>query len=160
MIKKNLNISFVVILDNIRSTYNVGAIFRTADAIGVSKIYLVGITPAPPNPKINKTALGAENFVVYEKVSQIRRLIKKLKEAGYQIMALEQSQNSLNLFQLQKLFSKKIALILGPEVDGLSKRILNQVDSCVEIPMFGHKESLNVSVAFGIAGYYLKNLLY
>jgi len=159
MTKKNHSFSLVVILDNIRSTYNVGAIFRTADAIGVSKIYLCGITPSPPNPKISKVALGAEKFVFYEKVTFTWHLIEKLKKEGYWVMALEQVSNSINIFQLKKIKSRKIALILGPEVKGLSKRILNRVDGCLEIPMFGQKESLNVSVAFGIAGYQIRNLL-
>jgi len=159
MKKKNHNFSFVVILDNIRSTYNVGAIFRTADAAGVSKIYLCGITPAPPNPKISKTALGAEKFVPYEKITQTWRLLDKLKHESYKIIALEQTKNAKNIFQFRKLKATKIALILGTEVKGLSKNILKRCDFHLEIPMYGQKESLNVAVAFGIAGYQMRNLL-
>lgn len=159
MINKNHNFSLVVILDNLRSTYNVGAIFRTADALKVDKIYLCGITPAPPNDKIAKTALGAEKFVPYQKVTLTWRLIEQLKQEGYFIVALEQAPKAKNIFQIKKLSSKKVALIVGPEVKGLSKHILQRVDLCLEIPMFGKKESLNVAVAFGIAGYQLRNLL-
>ena len=156
--RKN-NPDFVVILDNIRSTYNVGAIFRTADAAGVSKVYLCGITPSPPNPKISKVALGAEKCLPWEKRKNTWRLMEQLKKEGYWMVALEQASNSINLFQLKKIKSRKIALILGPEVKGLSKHILARVNKCLEIPMFGQKESLNVAVAFGIAVYQMRNLL-
>lgn len=153
--------NLVVVLDNIRSTYNVGAIFRTADAGGVSKIYLCGITPTPDkNEKIKKVALGAENYVSWEKVYQTWRLIKKLKKEGYFLIALEQSPKAKNIFKIKNLKRKKIALILGKETKGLSQTILKKADLILEIPMYGKKESLNVSVAFGIAIYYLRNLLY
>ena len=149
----------VVVLDNIRSTYNVGAIFRTADGAGVSKIYLSGITPVPPHPKISKVALGAENYLPWEKVSQTWRLLENLKKQGYFLIALEQHPKAKNMFSLNKLKQRKLALIVGPEVKGLSSRILSRVDLILEIPMWGAKESLNVSVAFGIAIYQLKKLL-
>lgn len=149
----------VVVLDNIRSTYNVGAIFRTADGAGVSKMYLSGITPAPPHPKISKVALGAENYVSWEKVSQTWRLLDDLKKQDYFLIALEQQAKAKNIFSLNKLKHRKLALIVGPEVKGLSSRILSRVDLILEIPMWGAKESLNVSVAFGIAIYQLKKLL-
>lgn len=160
--KKNQNKPrLIVILDNLRSTYNVGAIFRTADASGVSKIYLCGITPSPDrNEKIKKISLGAENYVLWEKVSQTWRLIQTLKKEGYFLIALEQNPKSKNLFKIKKIKKKKIALILGKETKGLSQKILSKADLIVEIPMYGKKESLNVSVAFGIAVYYLRNLLY
>ncbi|MCX6796311.1 MAG: RNA methyltransferase [Candidatus Falkowbacteria bacterium] len=149
----------VVILDNIRSTYNVGAIFRTADAAGVAKIYLCGITPSPPNPKINKVALGAEKFLPLEKIKNTWRLLKQLKDEGYFLIALEQGKKAKNIFQIKKVRSKKLALILGPEVHGLSSKILKRADLQLEIPMYGKKESLNVAVAFGIAVYQIRNLL-
>ena len=153
--------NLVVILDNIRSTYNVGAIFRTADAAGVSKIYLCGITPSPPNPKISKVALGAEKFLPWEKRKNTWRLLEQLKQEGYFIIALEQGKNSKDIFQApSKMFKKKkLGLILGPEIKGLSFKILKRTDWQLEIPMSGQKESLNVAVAFGIAVYQMRNLL-
>jgi len=150
----------IVVLDNIRSTYNVGAIFRSADAAGVDKIYLCGITPTPPNPKISKVALGAENYILWEKVKTTWRLLEKLKKSGYFIIALEQDKKAKNIFKSK--FSKKqnkIVLLLGPEVKGLSNKILKRVNMCLEIPMFGKKESLNVAVAFGVAIYQICNFL-
>ncbi len=153
--------NLVVILDNIRSTYNVGAIFRTADASGVSKIYLCGITPTPSkNIKIKKVALGAEDYVSWEKVSQTWRLLNRLKKEGYFLIALEQNQKAKNLFKIKKINKQKIALILGTEVKGLSSKILKYIDLILEIPMYGKKESLNVSVAFGIAVYTIRHFWY
>jgi len=174
MRKNKNNPELVVILDNIRSTYNVGAIFRTADAAGVSKIYLCGITPSPPNPKISKVALGAEKFIPFEKIKNTWRLLEQLKDEGYFVISLEQGKKdkkAKNIFQIKKVRSKKlalissgarkkVALILGPEVKGLSSKILKRADAQVEIPMYGQKESLNVAVAFGIAVYQIRHLLY
>jgi len=158
-IKKRVK-EVVVILDNIRSTYNVGAIFRSADAAGVNRIYLCGITPTPPNSKIAKVALGAENYILWKKVKTTWRLLEKLKKDGYFIVALEQDTKAKDIFKI-KLNKKynKIVLLLGPEVKGLSNKILKRVDMCLEIPMFGKKESLNVAVAFGIAIYQVYNFL-
>ena len=154
MKKKKSPKEIIVVLDNIRSTYNVGAIFRSADAAGVNKVYLCGITPAPPNPKISKVALGAEDYIVWEKTKTTWRLLEKLKKEGYFIIALEQGKKTKNIFKNK--FNKKqdkIVLLLGPEVKGLSSKILKRTDKLLEIPMFGKKESLNVAVAFGIAIY-------
>lgn len=139
------------ICNNIRSRENVGSIFRTSDAFGIDKIFLTGYTPAPPHPKISKTALGAENFVAWEKVFSITRLIKKLRADGFEIVALEQSQKSVSLAKHRP--KKKIALIIGNEVSGIPTRIMQQCDIVVEIPMRGKKESLNVAVAFGVVAY-------
>lgn len=141
-------------LHNIRSVYNVGAIFRTADAVGVSKIYLCGYTPAPidrfgrARADIAKSALGAEKTVAWESVEDISKLISKLKKEKYTILALEQAPNSIN-YRKAKL-GKKNLLILGEEVKGIEKEILKKCDQILEIPMKGKKESLNVSVAAGI----------
>jgi len=138
----------VLILHNIRSRFNVGSIFRTSDAAGISKIYLTGITPAPPHPKIDKVALGATEFVPWEHNWRIDLVIKKLKQEGYEIAALEQSKKSIayNKFKTKN----KTAIILGAEVKGISKTILKKCDKIIEIPMHGQKESLNVSVACGV----------
>jgi len=142
---------FYVICHNIRSAYNVGSIFRTADGAGVTKIFLCGYTPTPPRPDIAKVALGAEKSVPWEKCSQTWRLIERLKKQGVQIIALEQHPKSVFYDKFKPRFP--LALILGSEVKGLPKSILRRCSKIVEIPMFGKKESLNVSVAFGIASY-------
>lgn len=144
-------------LHNIRSVYNVGAIFRTADAVGVSKIYLCGYTPAPidrfgrARADVAKAALGAEKTVAWESMSDITDLISKLKKEKYTILALEQDKASID-YRIAKL-GKKNLLILGEEVSGIEKEILNMCDLILEIPMKGEKESLNVSVAAGVALY-------
>lgn len=140
--------NFVLVLPDIRSRFNVGAFFRTADGAGVQRVYLTGITPTPPHPQIDKVALGAEKYLPFEKVKQTARLIKKLKAEGYQIVALEQSFQSVSYDQPD--FREKVALVVGNEVKGLPKRILSLADLTVEIPMYGRKESLNVAVAGGI----------
>ncbi len=155
----------VVILHNIRSLHNVGSVFRTSDAAGVSKIYLCGITPAPvdrfgrPILQLAKVALGAEKSVPWEAVRSPRailNLLEKLKGDKYKILAVEQSQKSIPYHKLKvKSASRrakfKVAIIMGNEVKGLPKAILDKADKTLEIPMRGRKESLNVSVAFGIA---------
>ncbi|MEN9912685.1 MAG: hypothetical protein RLY66_93 [Candidatus Parcubacteria bacterium] len=144
-----------VILDNIRSVHNVGSIFRTADAAGVSKLYLVETTPTPVDrfgrkrKDVAKVSLGAEDSIPWEHVVDITKTIQALKKEGFTIVALEQDEKSVDY---QSVNSKnKIALILGNEVGGISKEILKLVDVIIEIPMAGKKESLNVSVAAGIA---------
>jgi tRNA G18 (ribose-2'-O)-methylase SpoU len=142
---------FYVICDNIRSLENIGSIFRTADAIGVSKIYLCGISGKPPNHKISKTALGAENNVPFEYYKQTGRLIDKLKKDKISIISLEQDKKAIPYTGFKPKFP--LALIVGNEVKGVSKAILKKSDRIIFLPMNGKKESLNVSVSFGIAGY-------
>ena len=148
-----------VICHNIRSRHNVGSIFRTADAAGVSKIFLCGITPAPPHPNIEKVSLGAENFVAWEKRKETWRVMDELKKEGVEIISLEQAKGAVYLNDLKSV-KKSVALILGEEVNGLPKSILKRSDKIVQIPMRGKKESLNVSVAFGVAIYKLAEILY
>ncbi|MDO8522924.1 MAG: TrmH family RNA methyltransferase [bacterium] len=155
-------------LHNIRSMHNVGAIFRTADAMGIKKIYLTGYTPEPYDlfgklrKDFAKTALGAEKYVAWEKTKNINSLIKKLKSEKVFIIALEQSKKSISLGSSAfKSLSNRIAkfnavLILGNEVRGIPKSVLLKSDAILEIPMLGRKESLNVSVAAGIALYSLR----
>lgn len=155
-------IEFCAILDNIRSLHNVGSVFRTADAFGFKEIYLCGFTPAPiagrQKLQIHKTALGAEEFINWEKAGQSGRLIDKLKEQGFYILALELDKKAMDIsgFKL-KPSQKKIALVVGHETRGIAKSILKKCDKIIQIPMVGQKESLNVSVAFGIAAFYLSN---
>ena len=145
----------LLVLNNIRSRENVGSIFRTADGAGVSKIYLCGTTPTPPHPKISKTALQAEMYVPWEYYKDTWRLLKKLKAQGLMLIALEQTKNSINIFQFKALDFKPLALVVGNEVKGLSPQILKYCDKKISIPMIGRKESLNVSVASGVALYTL-----
>jgi len=142
----------ILILDNIRSRENVGSIFRTADAAGVSKIYLCGITPRPPHEKISKTALGADTYIPWEYYKQTWRVLEELKK-DVSIVALECGKGAENIFEMTLSAGKPIALVLGNEVNGLSKEILKRADKKAAIPMYGRKESLNVAVAAGIAVY-------
>jgi 23S rRNA (guanosine2251-2'-O)-methyltransferase len=158
----NQKIEKVLILDNIRSVLNVGAIFRTADAIGIDKIYITGYTPAPVDrfgrgrKDLAKSALGAEKSVEWESTDDIFNLIKDLKEKDFEILSLEQSENSIDYKKAGDYFeNKKTAIILGNEVDGVNEKLLEQSDHIIEIPMRGEKESLNVSVATGIMLYSL-----
>jgi tRNA G18 (ribose-2'-O)-methylase SpoU len=150
---------FVAILQNIRSLHNVGSIFRTADAAGISKIYLCGITPAPINklgnaePKLAKASLGAEKYIPWEKHSSTLRLINKLKKEGYKIYSIEQDKKSVDYRKIKPGQTEKVAVVMGNEVKGLPKPILSASDKILEIPMHGKKESLNVSVAFGIVAF-------
>ncbi|MBI2054045.1 MAG: RNA methyltransferase [Candidatus Staskawiczbacteria bacterium] len=150
---KNGKKLFYVVLDNIRSLENIGSIFRTADALAVDKIFLCGISGHPPNDKISKTALGAEKTVPFEYCPQTWRILEKLKKEKFQIAALEQDKKSVLYTKFKPEFP--LALIAGNEVNGLSKKILNKSDRIIYLPMLGKKESLNVSVAFGIAGYHI-----
>jgi len=142
---------FFVICDNIRSLENVGSIFRTADALGVTKIFLCGISGRPPHQKIAKTALGAEKTVPFEYHKQTWRIVRKLKKEKVFIVALEQNEKAINYLKFKPKFP--LALIIGNEVKGVSKKALGLSDHIIHLPMKGKKESLNVSVAFGVAGY-------
>lgn len=144
-----------VLLHNIRSTHNVGSIFRTSDAAGISHIYISGYTPSPfdqfqrKQKDIAKTALGAEDSVEWSKAGTLKKLIAKLKIEGFSVVALEQSKKSVDYKKVE--LGEKVLLIVGNEVKGMSPELLKLSDIVAEIPMKGEKESLNVSVAFGIA---------
>lgn len=145
---------FYLILPDIRSCHNVGAMFRTADAFGVNKIFLVGYTPTPPKPQIDKVSLGAETWVPWEKRINLKVLIKSLKKKGVKIVGLEKTNESIEIKKLRNWeIDNDIALVVGNEVEGISGDILEMCDVVVHIPMYGKKESLNVSIAAGIAMY-------
>lgn len=152
----------VVILHDIRSAHNVGSIFRTADAAGVEKIYLCGITPSPIDrfkevrPDFAKVALGAEQYIQWESMKTTAAAIKFLKKDGFQIFALEQSKRSMPYYAAMPAQDAKVAVIVGNEVKGLPPAILRSSDRILEIPMMGKKESLNVSVAFGVLAFGLR----
>ena len=144
-----------VLLHNIRSTHNVGSIFRTADSLGVSKIYLSGYTPTPldkfnrPRKDVAKVALGAEKSISWEYIADPKALLKKLKKQKYKIVSIEQSSKSKDYKKVKITYP--ILFIVGNEVDGIEKEVISLSDVVAEIPMRGEKESLNVSVAFGVA---------
>jgi tRNA G18 (ribose-2'-O)-methylase SpoU len=145
----------VGVLDNIRSRNNVGALFRTADAFALEALYVCGITPRPPHRDIRKTALGAEETVAWEEWPAITQALHHLKEQGYAVFALEHTDTSQNIEQYQPPPGGKVALILGHEVTGVQEEALALCDGALEIPQFGTKHSLNVSVAAGVAFYIL-----
>lgn len=141
----------IVVLDNIRSANNTGSFFRTADAFRVDKIYLCGITAIPPNKEIQKTALGATDSVEWEYVEKTTCLIDELKQKGYYIIAIEQATDSVGLDTFDFLsILQPIALVFGNEVHGIDQQVIDACDSCVEIPQWGTKHSLNVAVSGGI----------
>jgi 23S rRNA (guanosine2251-2'-O)-methyltransferase len=149
-----MNKKVYVVVDNIRSSENVGSVFRTADALSVDKVFLCGISPTPEHEKVAKTALGAEKTVAWEYHKQAWRLLEKLKKQGIFIVAVEQTPKSISLENFKPKFP--LALVIGHEVKGVSPSALELADAIIEIPMHGTKESLNVAVAFGIAGYKIR----
>lgn len=157
-----VNKKVVIILPDIRSSLNVGSIFRTADACGVNNIFLTGYTPAPidkfgrADKQIAKTALGAEKNIAWEKVENISKLITKLKREKFYLIAIEQDKNSVDYKKVKA--KDKTAFIFGNEVEGLPKNILEKCDVIAEIPMRGEKESLNVSVSAGVALFRILNI--
>jgi tRNA G18 (ribose-2'-O)-methylase SpoU len=140
----------VIILDNIRSMHNVGSVFRTSDAFAVEKIILCGITARPPHRDIEKSALGATASVVWEYEESTLEAVQKLKENGYQIISIEQTENSHTLEDFEFSYHQPYAIIFGNEVDGVQQEVINQSNYCIEIPQFGTKHSFNVSVTAGI----------
>ena len=155
MLKKN-KIEIVVVLDNIRSTHNIGSIFRTCDAIGNCQIFLCGICAKPPHKQIYKTALGATESVKWTYFTNVKEGLKVLKNEGYQIIAVEQTEKSVSLNSFHTN-AKKIALIFGNEVKGVSKESIVIADKCIQIRQYGVKQSMNVSVVTGIVLWSITN---
>lgn len=152
--KKQPRLPFCVVLNNIRSLYNVGSIFRTADGAGVEKIWLCGITGRPGEPKIAKTALGAEETVPWEYAESAFTVIRDLKAKGYQTVFLEQTEASVPYHTF--ISPNPVCLVLGNEITGIYDGLLSLCDAAVEIDMAGLKNSLNVTVAFGIMAYHFR----
>jgi len=140
-----------VIFDNIRSRYNVGAMFRTSDAGLVSRVFLAGITPRPPHPHIEKSALGALDVVPWEYCPDTRQVIKKMKQSGVFVVALELAHGASVLGETKLVFP--VCFVVGNEVDGISQEVLDLCDAAISIPMLGRAHSLNVATAYGIALY-------
>ncbi len=147
---------FYVVCDNIRSLENIGSIFRTADALAIDKIFLCGISGTPPAQKISKAALGAEQWIPWEYHKQTWRLVDSLRKQGISIICLEQTSQSLPHTKFKPKFP--LALVMGNEAKGISPSVLQRAEAIIHIPMYGKKESLNVAVAFGVAGYRIDEL--
>lgn len=140
----------IVVLDNIRSLNNIGSVFRTSDAFLIEKIYLCGITATPPNKEIHKTALGATESVAWEYVEDTVALVKKLQADGVKVASIEQADDSVKLQDFSVESHQKYAIVMGNEVKGVQQDVVNQTDFCIEIPQYGTKHSLNISVTTGI----------
>ncbi len=140
----------IVILDNVRSLNNIGSVFRTADAFLIEKIYLCGITAQPPHKDIHKTALGATETVAWEYVEKTTDLVEKLKQENIQVLSIEQAENSVMLDDFQPEKDKKYAVIFGNEVKGVQQEIVSVSHQVIEIPQYGSKHSLNISVSAGV----------
>lgn len=156
------HLEFIILLDNIRSAHNVGSIFRTCEGADVNKVILCGLTPTPQNNRsVIKAALGAENRLDWEWAANSLQMTAALKAEGYKVVILECLPEALNLFEVkpESLSGDKLLVLLGSEPAGVDPGLLDLADSCIYIPMAGEKSSLNVSVAFGIAVYELRNIL-
>ncbi|MBP9017398.1 RNA methyltransferase [Porphyromonadaceae sp. NP-X] len=148
--KKKEKTPLIVVLDNVRSLHNVGSIFRTADAFLLQAVYLCGITSTPPNAELHKTALGAENSVEWIYFEETQKALEELHKEKYKIFAIEQARESLPLNTIQLNSEEKYAIVLGNEVKGVQQAVVDACDGCIEIPQYGTKHSLNVSIAGGI----------
>lgn len=143
-------VPLMVVLDNVRSLNNIGSVFRTADAFRLEGIYLCGITATPPHREIHKTALGATESVYWQYREETTDAISELKEKGYQIFSIEQTEGALLLDRVQLSRDQKYALVFGHEIRGVDQLVVDMSDQCIEIPQYGTKHSLNISVAAGI----------
>ena len=148
--KKSKKIPLVIVLDNIRSAHNVGSVFRTSDAFLVEKICLCGITPVPPHKEIRKTALGASESVDWQRYTSTMNCIQELKAEGYYIISIEQAEKTVKLHDFVPKKEYKYALIFGNEIKGVEQEIVTASDAVIEIPQYGTKHSLNISVSLGI----------
>ena len=151
--KESDKFPYILILDDIRSMNNIGSVFRTADAFKVEKIYLCGITATPPHREIQKTALGADETVGWEYIQDVLTLVKDLQKSGYKVAAVEQVEKSVSLLDFQPQNNEKYAFIFGNEVFGVNQAVLDQADFCLEIPQYGTKHSLNISVTAGVVAW-------
>lgn len=149
----------VVVLDNVRSQHNVGAVFRTADAMRIERVVLCGICCCPPNPELHKTALGAEESVEWLYFKDTVEAVRALQAEGYTVYAVEQAHDSVALEEIAEEVRPKIAVILGHEVFGVQQEVIDQCKGCIEIPQYGTKHSMNVSVTAGIVMYRLASSL-
>ena len=157
--KQANKLPLAVILDEVRSLHNIGSVFRTSDAFLVERIYLCGITATPPHPKMHKTALGAEDTVDWKYVKHTLEAVEELHNEGYTVLAIEQVEGSTMLDELELEPDKKYAIVMGNEVKGVQQEVIDACDGCIEIPQYGTKHSLNVSVTTGIVLWEFANKL-
>lgn len=155
--KEAEKLPLVVVLDEVRSLHNIGAVFRTSDAFLVNRIYLCGITATPPHPEMHKTALGAEYTVDWKYFKHTQDAVNELHDSGYTVLAVEQCKGSTMLDKLQLDPGKSYAIVMGNEVKGVQQEVVDMCDGCIEIPQYGTKHSLNVSVTAGIVLWELAN---
>jgi len=148
--KEAKKLPLIVILDEIRSLHNIGSVFRTSDAFRIESIYLCGITATPPHPEMHKTALGAEYTVDWKYFENTLDAVNMLKTQGYIVYSIEQAEGSIMLDELELDITKKYAIVMGNEVKGVQQEVIDNSDGCIEIPQYGTKHSLNVSVTTGI----------
>jgi 23S rRNA (guanosine2251-2'-O)-methyltransferase len=148
--RKSEKVPIIAVLENVRSAYNVGSVFRTADAFLIEAIYICGYTAYPPHKEIKKTALGADETVSWKHFKNITEAIEDIRELGYKVYAVEQALDSYKLQAISYEPNEKIAVIFGNEVTGVEQSTIEQCDGCIEIPQLGMKHSLNISVAAGI----------
>jgi len=148
--KETAKTPLTVVLDNVRSCNNIGSVFRTSDALLIENVVLCGITASPPNKDIHKTALDAEKSVPWEYFEETETAVKKLKESGYQVFAVEQVENSILLPDFKPKKDQKLALVFGNEVKGVQQSVVDICDGAIEIPQYGTKHSFNISVSAGI----------
>ena len=148
--KRSQKFPVIVVLENIRSMHNVGSVFRTADAFLIEAIYICGYTAQPPRKEIDKTALGATETVDWKYISSTKKAVEELRKNEYKIFAIEQVDKSISLDMFAEAKADKVALIFGNEVSGVETETISLCDGCIEIPQFGMKHSLNISVAVGI----------
>ena len=153
--KKSTKDSIIVLLDNVRSLNNIGSVFRTCDAMGVKKVYLCGITATPPHREIRKTAIGASESIDWEYAENALEIIKKYKKLKYSLIAVEQTSKSISLENYSHNMEETL-LIFGNEIDGVSQNLIDQCDISLEIPQYGTKHSMNISVTTGIVLWTLK----
>lgn len=158
--KRADKLPLAVVMDDVRSMHNIGSVFRTSDAFRVDCVYLCGITAIPPHPEMHKTALGAEYTVEWKYFKQACEAVDELHALGYTVLGIEQCEGSLMLNKLEFDIEKKYAVVLGNEVKGVNQEVLDMCDGCIEIPQFGTKHSLNVSVTAGIILWEFANRLF
>jgi 23S rRNA (guanosine2251-2'-O)-methyltransferase len=151
--KETEKFPYILILDDIRSMNNIGSVFRTGDAFKVEKVYLCGITATPPHREIQKTALGADETVSWEHIQDVVELVKKLQSEGVIVAAVEQVENSVSLLDFEPKNNQKYAFVFGNEVFGVNQSVVEQADFVLEIPQYGTKHSLNISVTAGVVAW-------
>lgn len=157
--KQAEKLPLIVVLDDVRSMHNVGSVFRTGDAFRIEAVYLCGITSTPPNAEIHKTALGAEDSVEWKYFDTALEAVEALKSNGYEVYSVEQAHGSTMLQEFTPIYNNRYAVILGNEVKGVHQEVIDASDGCLEIPQFGTKHSMNVSVTAGIIIWHFAHMI-